>query len=140
MGERNYGIDITETISIFLAMTLLFMLANLWVYFIHAYSASVVEFFKFTSYGLTALVCALLVGLWKKIVVRIPEQPKYLRVTFSMISHLVIAASISGIISLANVWSLFEWSVWTVVIYVIFLVVFLIDFLRKWKPGQLPSS
>ena len=87
LKEKN-NIDYTETISLLIATTLLYLIINLWMYMINLYKESLWNYLTMAQGAFISLGGAFIAQLQLKIKSKIPEEPKWKRKFFSLFSRL----------------------------------------------------
>lgn len=86
---KRKGIDITETISMFVSITSFYVIFNLWVYIINLYNNSLWDFFKTVKFALFSFVGAIYYHFWRKMVLKISDKSVYKKITFSLFAHTI---------------------------------------------------
>ena len=92
--KEKSKIDYTDTISIFFSGTLIYLIINLWVYMISLYKESFWNYLTMVNYALLSLFGALFVQIWRKIEVKIPENPPWKRGCYLVLFKLILSFSL----------------------------------------------
>lgn len=133
------GLDMTETVSVLVFSTLVYLLVNIWQYFLNIYQDSFWDFFKTNNLWLISIFGAVYFHYWRKLVLKIPEASVYKKVIFSIISHtlgvVILAFFIEFGLKGLN-FSVQDWIKISVVILIIMFVAMAYDIARIWKPKQ----
>lgn len=92
--RENYRIDVSETISLLIFLTLLYLVYNLWSYIIDLYKVSFIDYFKHVSVVLFFLYGALHYHVWRWLVLKIPDRMWLRKILFSLFVHAILCLAI----------------------------------------------
>lgn len=88
------GFDITDTISMFVSLTALYVIFNLWIYIINLYNNSLWDFLRTVNFAIFSLIGAVYFHFWRKIIFKISGKSIYKKIIFSFFTHMFTGTAI----------------------------------------------
>lgn len=134
--RENYRIDVSETLSVLILLTLLYLVYNLWSYIIDLYKISFIDYFKHVSVALFFLYGALHYHVWRWLVLKIPDRMWLRKIVFSLFAHAILSLVIGiGINYLSDsfYWKSFFWKSVFRTSIICYIVILLLGFWEDLK-------
>lgn len=134
--SKTDGLNLMDTFSILLSLTLLYLLINLWRYVINLYEESFWNFLQNTETGWFAIIMAVYYYFWRKLVLKISDKPIWKRTLFSLSCHAGFSLFYGLIITLlfsGGSLSFKKGLTFSIVFFGFLLLIIVYEFLRK-KP------
>lgn len=134
LGSK-WGIDLKETVSLFIILSLVYFLTNLWTYIFSLYSSSVWDFLQGTNMGIMALLGAFFFHYFWRIAEKIK---KYRDRIFFMIGAYLLISALVGFLSLLMShkgldFPLWQWLLVSGVIFIFMVVMTVYEANRRGK-------
>jgi len=135
--DKKSGFDLTETISMIVSLTVIYLISNLWIYMINVYKDSLFDFMKSTSFAASSTIAAFLFAVNKKIVVKVPEKYKIARTMLSLVVLGTISLTVSAWITFIqspSSFSILQWMTFFVATFLVLILFWLVvEFKKLYK-------
>ncbi len=134
--KEKSRLDYTNTISLFIAATLLYLIFNLWTYMINLYKESIWNYLTIINYALLSFFGALLVQIWRKIVVSIPENPPWKRECWLILFKLTFSFCTGFFLQLVSHYESFSFSNAIMLSCIFYILIVIYSYYRSLKSSN----
>jgi hypothetical protein len=137
--EKHYGpkwgVDLKETISLIIALSLVYLISNLWIYITKLYAASLWSFLQGINVGVLAVVGAFFFHFFWKGVAKIDSF--YRRILFVIAAYIIFSGITAFLVLFTNGKGMtFSFLYWLAISGVILLLLILMTVYEELRRGK----